>query len=415
MKSYTQARSGQWYETNLITGATTTGSVANAFVDSFQVIGFGPNLGRKFIDPVPGEYKKTYKSSLKGLTSRRQYSWFNDRPLVPFSYIKTGVETNYGVIFNSQFPLYYDTTTYNNALSNFYDGLRNSELNLALILAEGRESARTLQMGRSIYEILIAARRARRLAARNPSLLFSQLWLSWKYGWEPIIKDVYGSLAWLYRAFDDGVPVRGRAVRYEHPNTREVVNSFPQRTIRISGKRVWKAEIKCWVGLSNSDVYNLSRISSLNPVSIAWELVPLSFVCDWFLDVGGYLQNMEAALGAGVSFKRGYLTEVMVSDLKGSISFHGSGTSGYTNVVVDGFLENRDYAAWKRRQKLTGFPFPRLPRLEARLGWQRIVSLAALLRTVIIGGLADDQTLPKRPRRGRGPRFRWDDHPSRTR
>lgn len=38
------------------------------------------------------------------------------------------------------------------------------------------------------------------------------------------------------------------------------------------------------------------RFGLLNPLSVAWELMPLSFVADWFLPIGSYLSGFDANL-----------------------------------------------------------------------------------------------------------------------
>lgn len=394
-----------------ITGQTVqTLTSPSATYDHFVVTGFGRGPGLIFVDPVAGTYSKTYWTTMTGRTDTKSTNRYSG--VTWYHRSRTGYH-DYGDSAGS-YPVAYSPTVYNNALSDFWDGVKKSEQNLALLIGEARESGRMLQVGKSIYEVLQGARRARRLALHNPSLTFSQLWLSWKYGWQPLLTDVYGYLNWLYFVFDDGVPVRGRAVQYEGVNKTVYQGSYPQRYERHRGKRVWKAEVKCWVGLADTTHYNATRITSLNPVSIAWELLPLSFVCDWFFDVSSYLQNMESALASGVTFKRGYVTDLYTHKINFSNSFDAESIQGNDVITMEGYIENVYERAIKQRTVLSGFPFPRAPRIEAKLGWQRILSLTALLRTVILGGIEDDGRKPKRlPRRkpGRVP-YRWNDYHS---
>lgn len=41
----------------------------------------------------------------------------------------------------------------------------------------------------------------------------------------------------------------------------------------------------------------LSSVGLLNPAAIAWELVPLSFVFDWFYNIGDFLERQTADTG----------------------------------------------------------------------------------------------------------------------
>jgi hypothetical protein len=362
----------------------TTGGSDTATVDDFTLVsGFGSNTGRKFIDPVAGEFKKQLWTQKTGQTRR---IGINSSGGIYYNRHKVGWHgDSYGDSINSQYPVPgYDSSVYNNALSDLYENIRGASANLALSLGEARETARTLQVGKSIYELLMTARRARRLFLTNPSLTMSQAWLSYKYGWSPLLSDLHSYLDWRYHLFNDGVPVQGRARRTERPNWTST-QTGPKRSLLIQGKRQFKCEVKCWVGISDTSLYNLNRITSLNPLSIAWELVPLSFVVDWVFDIGGYLQNMESALGAGVSFKRGYTTEIVYSDLNETLIIDDVQPSGFDKIYDTGYLTNSKQDVWKRRVKLNGLPFPRAPEFRPKLGWQRITSAAALLRTILLG------------------------------
>jgi hypothetical protein len=66
----------------------------------------------------------------------------------------------------------------------------------------------------------------------------------------------------------------------------------------------------------NSIDFLLSRFAS-SPASLAWELVPFSFVADWFVDLRGILRLLDSAMGFTpydiVSFTRSYSYAVSAS------------------------------------------------------------------------------------------------------
>jgi len=49
--------------------------------------------------------------------------------------------------------------------------------------------------------------------------------------------------------------------------------------------------------LDNRGLTELSSLGMLNPMTVAWELVPFSFVWDWWNPVGDYLNLMDADRG----------------------------------------------------------------------------------------------------------------------
>jgi hypothetical protein len=362
----------------------TTSSLGNYF----NVTGFVTPSGRKFVDATDGEYHKQVWRNLYGQADYRTIGYSGETTG------HTDFNGDFGVIgrgsrlITSAFIAEhgsYDNNRYQRALEKLYDGVRLSESNLALSIGEARESGRMLKVGKSVYEVLTLARRAKRDFLRNPSKKLSEIWLSYKYGWQPLMTDVYNYLNWSYTSFNEGVPVVGRSrVRSAIAVTDGVVNSSTGRSF-ITGSKEHKCEVKCWIGLGDTDAYNLSRITSLNPLSIAWELVPLSFVADWFYDVGGYLQLMEASLGAGVTFKRGYVTEVAYYDASERlIQDFSEGSPPYV-FRTTASAEAKWIVARKRRVRLYALPFPRAPTLNLKLGWQRITSAGALIRTILLG------------------------------
>jgi hypothetical protein len=180
------------------------------------------------------------------------------------------------------------------------------------------------------------------------------------------------------------VEFRGRKrVRDEYrANTSALYGGLYPIQIRKSGNIIRQVEYKVVCRVSNQSAFDLARITSLNPVSIAWELVPFSFVFDWFWDVGGYLSLQEAAWGRGLTFVRGYKTVTYVHDITAlCVQDKTNVGSGYWSC----YFKGSDYRAWKQRTVLGSFPRPSLPKLEVKLGVQRLLSAASLLRTVILG------------------------------
>jgi hypothetical protein len=128
-----------------------------------------------------------------------------------------------------------------------------------------------------------------------------------------------------------------------------------------------------------SEDFDASRWSSLNPISIAWEVMPYSFVIDWFVNIGGTLRNLETALLERRSkFVNGYWTHLDVVDARYVTPFTRYSAGGGDNWEVDPRTRN-----WKRirfeRNLLSSYPFPMVPSFRAELGTERLLSAASLL------------------------------------
>lgn len=143
--------------------------------------------------------------------------------------------------------------------------------------------------------------------------------------------------------------------------------------LQRSGRR--RVLIQCDVTPTGFD---LARWGSLNPVSIGYELMPYSFVLDWFLDVGGYLRNYETSLLYATRFRSGFVSEICSA----SAAFDASGQYSLGSYPKDTYVAKLQ-AAGKfvqfQRTKLNAYPAPRLPHFKADLSSGRLLNLAALM------------------------------------
>ena len=121
----------------------------------------------------------------------------------------------------------------------------------------------------------------------------------------------------------------------------------------------------------------IANTGLLNPLSVAWELVPYSFVADWFLPVGSYLNNLDYDLG--LRFLKGWITtKTLVSGHVESLGgTHSSGATtqtwsgGYISCEVSGIT----------RQGMGSFPAVPYPRWKDPISLSHALNAIALLRT----------------------------------
>jgi hypothetical protein len=137
-----------------------------------------------------------------------------------------------------------------------------------------------------------------------------------------------------------------------------------------------RVELKVLLDLKTNSLNEISNYTSCNPVSIAWELIPFSFVVDWVVDVGGYIRNLESAILTNNRFLGGYTT--IVSRVHNVRSTTGGNYVGPNQFTVYNLNGNATYVR-KDRTIMTNYPFPRLPRFSVDLGSGRMLNAAALL------------------------------------
>lgn len=134
-----------------------------------------------------------------------------------------------------------------------------------------------------------SARMLRKEAADNVSRL-ANAWLAYRYAIMPnyyLIKDVVEARQNMGKSF-----IREQVSKFE-------TLSLPVSTgVTISGTRTIRHRAWCGVRLRvYSPLDELLGVIQTNPFLTAWELVPLSFVVDWFVGVGDALSTLTPPSG----------------------------------------------------------------------------------------------------------------------
>lgn len=129
-------------------------------------------------------------------------------------------------------------------------------------------------------------------------------WLEYKYGWMPLLMDVKGSAEFFAQQAVTR-PIRfTEMVKHEKEFCNETHNlsfipyggspaAVETRTVKIT----YRARHKIWCEITNESASQMQQLGLTNPALIAWELIPYSFVFDWFVSVGDYLQAFTALDG----------------------------------------------------------------------------------------------------------------------
>lgn len=127
---------------------------------------------------------------------------------------------------------------------------------------------------------------------------WGDVWLEYTYGWAPLVSDVYGAMSSLQK----GITGNGSIVKsYSGKGgavTRRGANADSAES--IGGSLAKSASFQGTV--SNQNARALQEYGLLNPAALAWELLPYSFVADWFLPIGNILAALTSGTGlSGIS------------------------------------------------------------------------------------------------------------------
>ncbi len=200
-------------------------------------------------------------------------------------------------------------------------------------------------------------------------------WLELQYGWLPLIGDVYGAAEALAKAHL-GIPREKVKIRRTLSGERTSL-STPNALQRLTDVGTYTIQLQygCTFTAQSSELKTLSELGITNPTLIGWELMPWSFVIDWFIPIGDYVASWDATLG--LTFKSGYRTEFRREKTVRKIVY---GPDNGTGGKLTGYAESSQEKVTCIRTKLTTFPSALLPDFKNPLGVQHMLNAIALLQ-----------------------------------
>lgn len=266
---------------------------------------------------------------------------------------------------------------YNRAYARMRDKIQDGST-LGTTIAEGRESLELIaQRGTSVlralrklrrgqpkafaYELLVPPHQ-RRNGKYSTKHWLSGHWLEYWLGVAPTIADIEKSIKVLGR---DPSAQRVKAAAFDQ--YKYSWGSLAPTIWPPYHRADCKAMEGLWVqvGINNPNTQLAAQLGLLNPVAIAWELVPLSFVANWFYDVGSFLNSMDTFYGLNI---------------EDAGRFSKYDYNGMELADTGGLRVSATYNGYRfRREKVTSFPLPR-PVLELpHLSWSRAATSISLL------------------------------------
>lgn len=200
----------------------------------------------------------------------------------------------------------------NKSWSKLMERVKGDSSTLAVTAAEGREAfemiaKRTTGLYRAykalrkgdfrkfLRELSVDPKRKHRSVIRTSADEASGLWLEYWFGWSPTVQDI-GSAVYALT----GTPIigavreRGKA-KFHLPSKKTTVGNSSRRITTEAGFGFigQGAEFR----LENQNLFLCNRLGLVNPIVVAWELVPFSFVVDWFTKFGDVLDSYTDLVG----------------------------------------------------------------------------------------------------------------------
>lgn len=252
------------------------------------------------------------------------------------------------------------------------------------LLRAGRLSAAAQSLG-----LRVGKREASRYAKSHRQLktnadidkMMSNGVLSVQYGIRPLIQDVIGAAELFAQKTSHEVinTCQSRGVAEDSGKSKRTndytSNSLTDNICDIDYR--YTVKYGCNFAHGNESVHTLKQMGFSNPFLLAWELLPWSFVIDWFIPIGNYLSSIDATLGlkfiSGWKSVRKHESTVLTCSWRPN-----PGRPDRYAFHIGDCVQNRRVDSFERTT-LSSFPSPVLPRFKNPLSWEHAVNGISLL------------------------------------
>ncbi len=245
-------------------------------------------------------------------------------------------------------------------LYNAYKAIRHGNVRKARRILTTRETIWHPHLDDSVqqfrkYSVPAAVRDNR----TNVKDLASSKWLELQYGWLPLISDIYSASEKL--AFNLYAPKQFKS------HAKGKIKSSPDVVIggniqRYSG---WYS-IRYTAIHAESGTY-AQRSGLTNPENLVWELLPWSFVVDWFIPIGNYLETRAFSQRATGTFVRSIMK-----------SHKGKWVGSSCTILNDkSFVDATSII--RTVSSSLNVPTPRFVPFDQAISWRRAANAVALM------------------------------------
>jgi hypothetical protein len=282
----------------------------------------------------------------------------------------------------------------NAAITKVYGKVSEAEVLGLVSLAEFHKTMGTVQ--RVFGEVLWWMQRGvsikRKLLRGHITLQqAADLWLEIRYGLRPLYYDLKGSAAALGRLND-----RIQRLRFDATvvldGSWDDAESYTWTSIApvtLSGTRMFhhKTVVNAGILIRPTiegiplDVFGLKDI-----MPSLWEVVPFSFIWDWFFNTGNYFAGLNPSINTG--YLGSWVTVTTETSRRQTINrvVYDPGLSYEGSAYVGGLYEERTF---KDSFRYAYPDKPALPQLDIRFSWSKLIDILALVKGLYFSDALD--------------------------
>jgi hypothetical protein len=300
---------------------------------------------------------------------------------------------------------------HNKLINGLWSEIKGSDFNMSVFLGESPQALRmiadtAIRVSKSVWHLrqgdaggalrslvegtsrapLVRRFDANHALSRYPNLrgdarAQANLFLEMQYGWRPLLSDVKAASEALAQQLE--FPFRKKITK------RIEVKGANKRT---GGGSYWTYNESAFLpgqfSVRRSDTHMrmitayfseepslAAKLGLLDPELVAWELVPFSFVADWFIPIGSYLEARGAA---------SKMTGLFVTSDKRVRSEWGITTSGSLATNIPGGIPGTFTRGWFTRSLSTNLTaaVPEMKPLNKVATWEHAANAIALVTSI---------------------------------
>jgi hypothetical protein len=274
-----------------------------------------------------------------------------------------------------------------NLLGKLRERIQGDSFNLLVAAGEGREALSTIADGAKRItraakklrkgDLLGAARtfvNGKRPKGKNISRSevtedwFASNWLQLQYGWIPLVKDCFAAAKHL--AFMQNRPTVKVYRSAYMKGGRDNKPVSPSPSYVLSGQSIRMGSVKAIITHINE-----AALAGLeDPLSLAWEKLPYSFVADWFIPIGNYLSASALARSLTGTYVISRFDKLLVN----GVAVSPSVTNYYFAFGAEGWFYKSVQSSREIRSVLP-VPFPDFKGRDKIASWMHATNAAALI------------------------------------
>lgn len=337
-----------------VTNGTSVSTLSNESMTGFDTVNFHSKKRRGELLPLtPFTHQKMHATSTAG----------------SYHVFKTGADyTGYGGHRATPFPGWDIDVAELQAIMNQHNADPMVTAAAAKIYGHGHDSLTFLAELHKVarmFRNLIPNLKA--LLAKKPGSLY-QSWLEYRYGWRLLYYDIVE----IQKALAN---LDGERRRFSQTCGMNVASD----SIVDDGYQQWSTSYHSWsyktdytVSVRGTVVADISPPKfRFNPLTTAWELVRFSFVIDWFIDVGSWLESMSF-----LTLQQNYVAAggLKIEATRTCVNYDYGFRNGYSGYFNDPTSYASAEASVRSPQSV-----PNVPLLNVRLDIPKFLDLWALL------------------------------------